>query len=401
MIAWTPLLFAAERAPTRRAALREGALFGLLYYAVILGWTRHLGWHILAGAILLGALFTSAFAEAARLSKRLPAYCRPLAAGAAWVVPSLVADTGVLLSGLHAPLPAPWLQLANPLGETGLVFALVAFNGLLARILLEKRRAPYAAAAAVLFGASGLWGSARARAIAAAPHGEGKFVLACAQHDLPFPWTWRAHHGEELFETYESMALEAAGRGANMILFPQYQLPEDVYREPGRWSDIARKSKAFVALGTDAPVKPHVFGKEAWVIGLVFGPDGKVYDTQVALHPSPVGRPMTIPGVESRPIPIPGLGKVALLPCFDDVSSRPVRLAGRAGADLLLSMANDGLFQGTNHPRLHLLRARLRAVESGKWLVRCIPNEGSSVIDPSGAVRDALPAGKGLLISRW
>lgn len=403
------MLLSAERARDRRAALREGALFGLLYSAVLLGWSRLLGWHVVLFALLLGSAFGALFAEAVRLSARLPAWARPLAAGLAWVLPVLAADIParpffgsiVLLTGLHAPLPAPWLQLARPFGETGLLFLLIAFNGLLARILVEKKRLPYAAAAAAGLVLSGAWGAARVKAIAGAPRGEGNFVLACAQHDLPFPWSWRAQHGAELFKTYESMALEAAGKGANMVLFPQYQLPEDVYREPGRWSDIARKSKAFVALGTDVPVKPHVFGKESWVIGIVFGPDGKVYDTQVAQHPSPVGRPMTIPGAESRPIPIPGLGKVAILPCFDDVSARPVRRAEKAGADMLLSIANDGMFQGTNHPRLHLHRARLRAVESGKWLVRCIPNEGSSVIDPSGAVREALPAGKGLLISRW
>ncbi|UPT73014.1 MAG: hypothetical protein M0D55_14060 [Elusimicrobiota bacterium] len=129
---------------------------------------------------------------------------------------------------------------------------------------------------------------------------------------------------------------------------------------------------------------PLAYGKQAWVMGLVFAPDGTLYDSQAALHPSPVGRPMTVAGTESRPIPIPGLGKVALLPCFDDVSSRPSRLAGKAGADVLLSIANDGLFRGTNHPALHMMRARLRAVETGKYLVRCIPNEGSAVIDPGG-----------------
>ena len=136
-------------------------------------------------------------------------------------------------------------------------------------------------------------------------------------------------------------------------------------------------------------------------MALVFSPEGKLVGTQVALHPSPIGRPMTIPGAEASPVSIPGLGKVALLPCFDDVTSRPARLSTKAGADYLLSMANDGLFVGTIHPRLHMIRARLRAVESRKYLVRCIPNGISAVIDPMGRVQDSIPEGKGLLFAQW
>ncbi|UPT73015.1 MAG: hypothetical protein M0D55_14065 [Elusimicrobiota bacterium] len=84
-------------------------------------------------------------------------------------------------------------------------------------------------------GRDGTLGAARLRALDAAPRPSGGFTIACAQHDLPFPWEWRASHGTELFRAYESMALEASAKGADLILFPQYQLPEDVYREPGRW----------------------------------------------------------------------------------------------------------------------------------------------------------------------
>jgi apolipoprotein N-acyltransferase len=153
-----------------------------------------------------------------------------------------------------------------------------------------------------------------------------------------------------------------------------------------------------MALGTYSPVEPMQFGKDAWVISLVFGPDGRMIGTHRALHPSPFGRPMVVAGEVANPIDVPPLGRVAILPCFDDVTSRPTRMFSRAGIDFIAAIANDGLFKGTIHPRLHIIRSRLRAVESRKFLVHCTPNGISAVIDPAGRVLDSLPDGRGLLI---
>jgi apolipoprotein N-acyltransferase len=151
-------------------------------------------------------------------------------------------------------------------------------------------------------------------------------------------------------------------------------------------------------IGTDAPVEPLEFGRYAWVVALVFGPDGKMIGTHRALHPSPFGRPMVVAGEDADPIDIPSLGRLAILPCFDDVTPRPTRMFGRSGVDFIAAIANDGLFKGTIHPELHLLRSRLRAVESRKFLVHCTPNGISAVIDPAGRVLDSLPDGPGLLL---
>ncbi len=215
---------------------------------------------------------------------------------------------------------------------------------------------------------------------------------------MPFSWVWRAGHQDEIYATYEKMALQARARGADMVLFPQYQIPEDIYRHPERWGDIARKAKMYMALGTYAPVEPNVYGKEAWVVSLFFSPDGQLYGTHRALHPSPFGRPMVVAGQDANPVSVPALGRVAVLPCFDDVTPRPTRMFGRGGIDFIAAIANDGPFKGTSHPELHILRSRLRAVESRQYLIHCTPNGISAVIDPAGRVLDELPSGQGLLV---
>lgn len=412
LAAWVPLLRGSGRASSARSAALGGAAFGAVYYGLFFRWLPRVSLPAYAGAWLLGALYGAYFAAAVWRAQRLPRWARAAAAGLAWTLPALIADNPlrpffgsvVLLTGLHAPLPLPLLQLARPLGENGLVFFLVFLNALVWQAVEDRafprRAAAGLAGALVLLGTAWGWGAAKVRAFDAAPSAAGSFRLACAQHDLPFPWAWRIAHKDEIFKTYEAMALEAAGRGADMVLFPQYQIPGDLYRKPGRWGDLARKAKVYIALGTYAPVSPGDYGK-SWVMGLVLSPEGEIVGTQVALHPSPIGRVMVTAGTQAQPIAIPGLGRVALLPCFDDVTSRPARLFTRAGADVLFSMANDSLFKGTIHSQLHLLRSRLRAVENGKYLVRCIPNGLSAVIDPVGRVRDSLPEGKGLLFSVW
>jgi len=117
-----------------------------------------------------------------------------------------------------------------------------------------------------------------------------------------------------------------------------------------------------------------------WVVSLVFAPDGKMIGAHRALHPSPFGRPMVVAGT------------------YDDVTPTPARIFSRSGIDFIAAIANDGPFKGTIQPELHIIRSRLRAVESRKFLVHCTPNGISAIIDPSGRVLDSLPDGRGLLI---
>ncbi|MEK7389699.1 MAG: nitrilase-related carbon-nitrogen hydrolase [Elusimicrobiota bacterium] len=412
--AWLAFLCGAGRgADSWTAAVRRGAALGAVYYGLLFSWMIRLPPLIHAGAWLAGAAFGAYVSVAIWHARRLPLWVRAPLAALIWTAPALIAGNPVrpffgsvvFLTGLHVPIPLPLLQLARPFGETGLVFFLVALVVLAAQAFEDRARprraAAELAAVCVLLSAAWVWGATAIRRFDAAAPAKKSLRIACAQHDLPFEWSWRTAHRDDIFKTYERMALEAAGRGADMVLFPQYQIPEDIYREPGRWAGIARRAKAYIALGTNAPVEAGDYGRQAWVMNLVFSPEGKLVGSQIAQHPSPVGRPMVVVGRQASPVEIPGLGRVALLPCFDDVTSRPTRQLSRAGADVVFSLANDSLFKGTIHPRLHLLRSRLRAVESRTHFVRCIAHGFSAVIDPVGRVRDSLPEGQGILFAAW
>ena len=411
-LAWVPLIRGAARAPTRKAAALTGAAFGLLYYSFFFRWLLRLPLPIYAGVVLAATLYGVYFAVAVHGVRGLPRWARVALVPVLWTAPLFIVDNPIrpffgsllLAGGVHSPLPLPLFQLARPLGEVGLMFFLLLVNAFLWQAFEERARprlaARFAGSAALLLIGAWIWGTRQVGAFLEAPT-HPPFTVACAQHDMPFPWAWRDAHQEEIYKTYEVMAMEAAARGANLVLFPQYQIPGDIFRHPEPWGAIARKAGVYMALGTYTPVKPMAYGKNSWVTALVFAPDGRLVGAQKALHPSPVGRSMVTAGDAAEAVDIPPLGKLAVLSCFDDVTPRAARMFGPSHPDLFAANANDGPFKGTIQPRLHQLRAQLRAVENRTWVVRCTPNGISSAIDPLGRVRQTLPEGQGLLFPEW
>jgi apolipoprotein N-acyltransferase len=55
-------------------------------------------------------------------------------------------------------------------------------------------------------------------------------------------------------------------------------------------------------------------------------------------------------------------------------------------AELLINVSNDAWFGDTQAPHQHLQIARLRAMETGRWMLRATNNGITAVIDPRGRV---------------
>ncbi len=79
--------------------------------------------------------------------------------------------------------------------------------------------------------------------------------------------------------------------------------------------------------------------------------------------------------------------------CFEAVWPGAYNRLVRAGAEFLVNITDDGWFGDTAGPYEHLNAARLRAVETRRWLVRA-SNSGVSVfVNPAGDIVEALPLG--------
>ncbi len=90
--------------------------------------------------------------------------------------------------------------------------------------------------------------------------------------------------------------------------------------------------------------------------------------------------------------PLPGLGRILPLICYEAVFPQDLRAPGER-ADWLLQVTNDAWFGTLTGPFQHVAQARLRAVEQGLPLVRVANTGVSAVYDARGRVTAELPFG--------
>ncbi|MFN9623463.1 MAG: nitrilase-related carbon-nitrogen hydrolase [Cyanobacteriota bacterium] len=98
------------------------------------------------------------------------------------------------------------------------------------------------------------------------------------------------------------------------------------------------------------------------------------------------------PGQASRLLERPG-GPIGVAICYEIADGRGLARASRAGARWLLASANLDPYPLVLQSQF-LALARLRAMESGRWLVSVANTGPSALVDPAGRVRGALPSGR-------
>ena len=77
--------------------------------------------------------------------------------------------------------------------------------------------------------------------------------------------------------------------------------------------------------------------------------------------------------------------------CYESVYGEYVGTYVQEGANVLTIMTNDGWWGNTPGHKQHLQYARLRAIETRRWVARSANTGISAVIDPSGAIRQTQP----------
>ena len=97
----------------------------------------------------------------------------------------------------------------------------------------------------------------------------------------------------------------------------------------------------------------------------------------------------TTPGEGLNP-----LGPYGAYVCYESVFGRVARTLVRRGAEVLVNVSNDAWFGPTFGVRQHFEMGRLRAVETGRWLLRAGNDGITAAIDPYGRVVAELPRGE-------
>ncbi|HUG98398.1 MAG TPA: apolipoprotein N-acyltransferase [Gammaproteobacteria bacterium] len=406
------VLFLGWRGAAPRRAAGRGFLFGLLAFLTGTWWTFVSVHEFGQAPVVLAAFLTVALAAIMGGYYALLGWCaaRFLPAGGAlrWLVGLPAAWTAVewlrgwFLSGF------PWLSLgysqtdsvfgalAPLVGVYGLGWICALAAGALAAVLVEGvvGRALAVAALFTITAGAGLAGGKDWTAPAGEPLRAVMVQGAVGQDEK---WL------EVALEPTRQLYLELTRPywGADLVIWPEAAIPALLDEE----TDLIEMLDAEAREG----------GSELLLGILEFDPEsGHYHNVLVALGGEPqiyrkrqlvpFGEYFPVPAFvrswmrlmnlpysdfapgEAQPPPLAVAGtRVAPTICYEDAFGAQQRVFFPA-AELLVNVSNDAWFGDTRAPHQHLQIARMRAMETGRWMLRATNNGVTAVIDPHGRV---------------
>ena len=162
---------------------------------------------------------------------------------------------------------------------------------------------------------------------------------------------------------------------------------------------LARDHRATLVSGVEQDVGPDHYLNEV----VAWGPDGRVTGSYVKNHLVPFGeyvpyrsfirRYFNIADVPYDAIPGhgPGIlrtpaGPLATMISYEVFFDERARSGVTAGGRLLVVPTNTASYRSTQVPTQEVAADRMRAWETGRWLVQVTPTGYSTVVSPTGAV---------------
>ena len=303
------------------------------------------------------------------------------------------------------------LQSAAVFGSYFITFLIVAVNGVLTYLFLHPtKRVLCAALAAGMFLGNMGFGVIRMSVM----RDEGTTVTAAAiQGNKGSLENWSAGTMDEVLEVYGDLSREAAEAGADIIVWPETCIPANIDRKAWVYDYVTGLS-----LECGVPILCGLFtrvaeGSSADYNSIVVAlPDGSIYDTVYnKRNPVPFGEfvpfrnlvvtlipPLAeintlaedIPAGEDSVVFDLALGNVGSLICFDSIYERNAMDSIGNGAQLLAVSTNDSWFTDSRGVWMHHAQSQLRAIETGRWVVRSANTGVSSVINNRGEVLEKL-----------
>lgn len=303
------------------------------------------------------------------------------------------------------------LKSASVFGSYFITFVAVAVNFFVAMFILmnrdEKRNVCLASATGLLAlnviigGAAMLFDEKDGERVRAAA-----IQVNSSSHDK-----WEPDHLDVIIETLEEYSVAAAEEGATLIVWPETVFP---YRPLVNvrinkfMTELADRLDATIVVGG------FVDGEELDENSLIFvHPDGSVDETVYSKrHLVPFGEYVPMRDIVMTLIPplaeismlgedlAPGddsevveteAGKLGALVCFDSIYEALALDSVRDGAEIIVLGTNDSWFLDSAAVYMHNAQGKLRAVETGRYVVRAANTGISSIITPDGEVLDEEP----------
>ncbi len=394
-------------------------LFGITFSYAVMFWMRAVGTDAWIAMCALEAAFFVPLGLGLSWSLRLRAW--PLWA-ALWWVGVETWRSGFPFSGMpfgrlvFATADTPWADALPWIGMTG-VSLLVALTGTTLAWLLIQLRAPTRTAFAVLAGVAVV--SVAPVLVTFQADESGTTTVAAVQGDVPGTGLDVVAVNREVTANHVRLTQDLADAVAagerpqpDFVVWPENSTAVDPFTDPG--------VNAGIVAATDAIGVPVVVGAmsddpldDGQVLnqGIVFRPGLGSGDRYTKRHPVPYGeyipfRGSLIPesygklrmvprdmvrGTSLEPLQVADV-LVADAICFDVAYDEGIGGQVARGAQLVTVQTSNAMFSRTGQLAQQFEISRLRAQETGRWVVVAAINGISGVVRPDGEVVASVPA---------
>ena len=295
----------------------------------------------------------------------------------------------------------PMIQTASLFGAYFIAFVMVVSCAFFALFAVAPRRSALAAGCIVLAG--NILAGTLLMSIPADTDVTVK--AAVVQGNIPSDEKWDKERAKDIFNTYVSLAEEAAQNGASFILLPESAVPVQ-FTEGGAlhtaYAEITEEYGCTIVTG--AIFKDD---KSEYNSVIAIFPDGSLSERYVKRHIVPFGEFMPyedvlkrvfpfleelnigysdcVQGTESTVIDVCGIPAGPLV-CYDSIFASLSADSVKNGAKLLAVVTNDSWYKDSAALSQHMAHSVLRAVENGTYTVRAANTGISCIIAPNGSI---------------
>lgn len=315
--------------------------------------------------------------------------------------------------GYSQYLNLPLIQVASIAGVYGVSYLIVLANATLAQLVYlgppGRRWLLCAGPPAVVLACVLVYGHLRLHAPDSPAH--DPLRVAIVQGNISQDQKWKYTRIAETTQHYVDLTRTLAGSRLDLIIFPETALPfyfrEERYAAARQAiADLAHQLGTPILIGSlEGAANPP---SEVYNRAFLMDVDGAIVDYYDKIHLVPFGEYLPLseifqylggltaesgsfaPGQRFAPLNLPGQNlPFGVFICYESTFPQIARTLARHGAAFLITTTNDAWFGRSAAPYQHFSMAVLRAVETGRPVLRAANTGISGLISPTGEILKA------------
>jgi len=235
------------------------------------------------------------------------------------------------------------------------------------------------------------------------------------QQNIPIQADWTREFFDQTLHELTDISAKGAPlpitpnpRKVDLIVWPESPAPfyanDPVFRKVV--GAIARQSNTWVVSGSIGIDPAGMSGEQKSKVfnsAMLVSPEGEPTGRYDKIHLVPFGEYLPLPslfafaggltkevgefthGVSRKPLDA-GPTRLGIFICYESIFPDEVRKFARDGAQVLVNISNDGWYGDSGAWKQHLQQTRMRAIETGRWLLSATNTGLTATIDPWGRV---------------